>query len=81
MFETSTTKELRDGLAAWCAEQATPSKPLPQPAGARPGLTPEQQETLFENWVADIQRRRPDSWTNEEKAVLRAAINRALKTL
>jgi hypothetical protein len=55
---------------------------LPLPAAAnRAALTPEQQETAFENWIAHIDSRSPQTWTPEEKAAYRVAIQRAAKTL
>jgi hypothetical protein len=54
---------------------------LPLPPATPPGLSAEQKAILADNWVADIQTRRSESWTDLEKAAVRAAINRALKTL
>jgi hypothetical protein len=73
---------LRDDYAAHVrAEQVETEPALPLPPATPPGLTDLQKAVLADNWVADIQTRRSDSWTDLEKAAVRAAISRALKTL
>jgi len=73
---------LRDDYAAHVrAEQVETEPAFVLPPATPPGLTDLQKAVLADNWVADIQTRRTASWTDSEKAAVRAAINRALKTL
>lgn len=80
-FDHTPTEELRAQVNAYLRGEtekaAVQALPLP-PAANRATLTPEQQETLFQNWVEHIYSRPPSSWTAEERAVIRAAISRAL---
>ncbi len=77
-----TADELRAGINEYNQQQQAALDPLPLPAAAnRAVLNPTQQETLFENWVADIYARPAQTWTPEEISVIRAATVRALRTL
>jgi hypothetical protein len=80
-FDNTPTEELRAQLAAYVSgEQKKASAavlPLP-PAANRATLSAEQQETLFENWVTFIYDRPSNTWTEEEKSVIKVAISRAL---
>jgi hypothetical protein len=79
---TNADKEtLRANVSAYMQSTQPDPEPLPLPPATPPGLSAEQKAILADNWVADIQTRRADSWTGPEKAAVRAAINRALKTL
>jgi hypothetical protein len=57
------------------------AEPLPLPPGAPPGLTPVQQETLFQNWCDFIYARPAPTWTPLEREAIRVASARALRTL
>jgi hypothetical protein len=55
---------------------------LPLPAAAdRSKLSAVDQEKLFENWISDIETRRPGTWNADEKAAYRVAVERALRAL
>ena len=76
-----TVAELRAGINEYLSGSRTrESVPLP-PAANRAALTPEQQETAFENWVQYIYSRPTQTWTPDEVAAIRAAAMRALRTL
>ena len=74
-------EQLRTEINQHLQGQAALDPPLLPPAANRAAMTPEQQETLFENWVADIYSRPHQTWTPQEVAVIRAATMRALRTL
>jgi hypothetical protein len=75
-------KQLRADVAAYYQQSTQSAELLPLPAAAnRAALNPVQQETIFENWVAHIYDRPSQTWTDEEKAVIRTAATRALRTL
>jgi hypothetical protein len=80
MFENTPRQELVDGIAA-VLNPPRAEEPLPLPAAAPSGMTPAQQETLFENWVSSINSRRSETWTREEREAIRVACARALRTL
>lgn len=55
---------------------------VPLPASVnRATLTPDQQETLFNNWTEFIYNRPSSTWTPEEKAVITFASRCALRGL
>lgn len=82
MFENLTTEQLREELRAFNrAEQAQAEPALPLPPATPPGLTPAQQEALFDNWVADIDKRKPQTWTPAERRAYEFAAARALRTM
>jgi len=77
-----TAAELRAGINEHFAQQQASLDPLPLPAAAnRAALTPEQQEAVFENWVGYIYSRPTQTWTPEERAAIRTATVRVLRTL
>jgi hypothetical protein len=74
--------ELRAGINEHFAQQQAALDPLPLPAAAnRAALTPAQQETLFDNWCADILTRAAQTWTPAEIGAIRAATARVLRTM
>jgi hypothetical protein len=80
-FSGMTRDDLARGIDAYFRSEgqtsAAQAVPLP-PAANRETLNPEQQEGLFQNWVSYIYARPSNTWTEEEKAVIRVAISRAL---
>jgi len=72
---------LRADVSAYMQSTQPNPEPLPLPPAAPPGLSPEQQETLFDNWCSDIYARSPKSWTPSEREAIRVATIRALRTL
>jgi len=82
MFDELTPQELRDALAEYRrAEQAQSEPALPQPDAAPPDLTPEQRGTLFESWIAYLDKKDPKSFTAKEREAYRFAVVRALRTV
>lgn len=80
MFEDKTRQQLAEGIS----EVLNPPQvgaALPVPDNAPPGLTPEQRQTLHDNWIEHIYSRRPETWKPQERAAVRAACTRALKDL
>ena len=71
---------LRANVSAYMQSTQAAPEPLPLPPATPAGLTPEQRETLFENWIAHIDKRPPQSWTPEEREAYRVATVRALRT-
>ena len=54
-------------------------EPVPLPVSVnRAALTPDQQDTLFNNWTEFIYNRPSSTWSREEKAVIKFAAQRAL---
>jgi hypothetical protein len=81
-YRDLSTEQLRTEINQHLRQEQASLDPLPLPAAAnRAALTPEQQETAFENWVAYIYARPTQTWTPEEVAAIRAATVRALRTL
>lgn len=77
-----TAAELRAGINEHFRQEQAALDPVPLPAAAnRAALTPEQQETAFENWVGYIYSKPTQTWTPEEVAAVRTATVRALRTL
>jgi len=74
-------EDLLDAVNAYMRSTQPDLEPLPVPPAAPPGLSPEQRETLFENWIADIDKRPPQSWTPAEREAYRVATTRALRSL
>lgn len=55
---------------------------VPLPTGVqRATLSPEQQETLFQAWVSEINSRPSHTYTPEDRAALQFAVNRTLREL
>lgn len=75
-------EQLRSEINQHLRQEQAALDPVPLPAAAnRAALTPEQQETAFENWVGYIYSRPTQTWTPQEVAAVRAATMRALRTL
>ena len=73
--------QLRTDVSAYF-QPAQPGQELPLPAAApRATMTPAQIETAFENWTEHINSRPAQTWTPEERAAIRVAATRALRTL
>jgi hypothetical protein len=72
---------LRADIATHMQSTQPGPEALPLPPATPPGLSPEQQETLFDNWCSDIYARSPKSWTPSEREAIRVATIRALRTL
>lgn len=80
MPKDDTEQLRRDINEALSSEQPKEQLLLPD-ACNRAALTPEQQETAFENWVEHIYSRDQSTWTRQECAVIRMAAFRAARTL
>lgn len=73
--------DMRGAIDAFNGSQTQAEEPLPMPSQAPPNLKPEEREKLFEGWVNWIYSRKSETWTPEEREVIRVACDRALRTL
>ena len=82
MFDDTPINQLRAELLAFQKTQQSTAESVPLPPGVeRSTLTPEQAETLFENWTAYLNDRPAQSYTPAERAAINFKIARVLKAL
>ena len=76
------TEGLRQDLLTFEREQNVKAEAaLPLPVGTPPGLSPEKQESAFQNWIAFIDGKDPQSWTPAEKEAYRFNCARIVRTM
>jgi hypothetical protein len=79
-FDGMTPHQLRAELAAYAQEQIQPATPPPLPSGVQPGnRTPEQLQTLSDNWTAWIMERDHHTWSVEEREAVRLKCVQVMK--
>jgi hypothetical protein len=79
---TNADKEtLRADVSAYMQSTQPDPEPLPLPPAAPANLSPEQRETLFQNWIAHLDKRNPRSFSSREREAYQFAIVRALRTV